>query len=99
MNKQKGRLGMPLEEYLEELYAKDPGMEAAVEAEVEALQVQAMLHGARKAAGLTQQQVADRMQVNRSFVSRLENHPQDMKLSTFQRYAHAVGRHMRLEVA
>jgi transcriptional regulator with XRE-family HTH domain len=38
-------------------------------------------------------QVAERMQVNRSFISRLENHPQNITLGTLNRYAKAVGMH------
>jgi HTH-type transcriptional regulator/antitoxin HipB len=91
------RLGQPWEELRDEWYAEDPGMEARVDVLVEELRLQAKLYEARKAAGLTQKQVAERMNVNRSFVSKLENHPQDMKLSTFQRYAKAVG--MRAEIA
>ena len=90
------RLGQPFSEFYEEERAKDPGMEARVNVLVEELRLQAKLHAARKAAGLTQKQVADRMNVNRSFVSKLENHPQNMKLSTFQRYAKAVGMHAEI---
>ncbi len=85
-----------LDEYIEERCAEEPGFRASVEEKVKKLQIQDMLQLAREAAGLTQKQVAERMHVNRSFVSRLENHPQDMRLSTFQRYAHAVGMHAEL---
>ncbi len=92
----KKRLGQPFSEFYAEECAKDPGMEARVDVLVEELRLQAKLYEARKAAGLTQKQVAERMNVNRSFVSKLENHPQDMKLSTFQRYAKAVGMHAEI---
>lgn len=90
------RLGKPFDEWYAEQCAEDPGFDADVQVQVEELRLQAKLHEARKAAGLTQKQVAERMSVNRSFVSRLENHPQDMKLSTFQRYARAVGMHAEI---
>ena len=90
------RLGQPFSEFYAEERAKDPEMEARVDVLVEELRLQAKLHEARKTAGLTQKQVAERMNVNRSFVSKLENHPQDMKLSTFQRYAKAVGMHAEI---
>jgi len=92
----KKRLGQPFSEFYEEECAKDPEMKARVGVLVEELRLQAKLHEARKAAGLTQKQVAERMNVNRSFVSKLENHPQNMKLSTFQRYAKAVGMHAEI---
>lgn len=80
-----------LDEYMAERSAEEPGFREGVNEEVKKLQIQDMLHLAREAAGLTQKEVAERMHVNRSFVSRLENHPQDMRISTFQRYAQAVG--------
>jgi len=96
MNK-KTRLGKPWKELRDELYAEDPGMETRVQAGVEQLRLAAKLHEARAKAGLTQDQVAERMQVNRSYVSRLENHPENMKLSTLSKYALAVG--MKVDIA
>jgi len=93
----KKRLGKPWKELRGELYAEDPEMEARVRQGVEELRIRAKLYAARKEAGLTQDQVAERMQVNRSYVSRLENHPENMKLATLNKYAHAVG--MQVEIA
>ncbi len=93
----KKRLGKPWNELRDELYADDPEMEARVRQGVEELRIRAKLHAARKEAGLTQDQVAERMRVNRSYVSRLENHPENMKLATLNKYAQAVG--MRVEIA
>ena len=64
---------------------------------VEELHIRAKRHAARKDAGLTQEQVVKRMQVNRSYISRLENHPENMKLATLKKYALTVG--MRVEIA
>jgi len=76
----KNRLGQPWGELRDELYAENPAMEQDVKVLVEELRIQAQLHEARKAAGLTQGQVAERMNVNRSYVSRLETHPENIKL-------------------
>jgi len=88
------RLGKPWSEWRDELYAEDPGMKSRVEVLVEELRIQAQLYEARKAAGLTQQEVAERMNVNRSYVSRLETNPENLKLGTLARYAQAVGMHL-----
>lgn len=54
-----------------------------------------MLHAAlvqaRLDAGLTQQQVADRMGVSQPTIAGFERYDNDPKLSTVRRYAHAVG--------
>lgn len=90
----KKRLGKPWGELRDKLYAENPGMEQDVKVLVEELRIQVQLHEARKAAGLTQQEVAERMNVNRSYVSRLETNPENLKLGTLARYAQAVGMHL-----
>lgn len=45
----------------------------------------------RRDAGLTQQDVADRMGVSQQAVHKLERYDADPKLSTLERYANAVG--------
>lgn len=46
---------------------------------------------ARRAAGLTQRQVADILGIKQSSIAAFERHDNDPKLSTIQRYALAVG--------
>ena len=53
---------------------------------------------ARKAAGLTQRQVAEILGVKQPTVAKFEHHDSDPKLSTIRRYALAVGAHVRHEV-
>ncbi len=75
---------------------EDPGFHEAVEEERQILRVQEKLRLAREKAGLTQDQVARRMHVNRSFVSRVENQSGNITLGTLDRYARAVG--LRCEI-
>lgn len=49
------------------------------------------LKEARKQAGLTQQQVADRIGKKRSYVALIERGETDMQLSTFIMFSEAVG--------
>lgn len=49
------------------------------------------LIAARREAGLTQQDVADRMGVSQQAVHKLERYDADPRLSTIERYANAVG--------
>ena len=60
-----------------------------------------ILRQAREAAGLTQDEVARRLQTQKSAISRIENHADDVRLSTIRRYAEAVGAnlHIRLTVS
>ncbi|MBW2573624.1 MAG: helix-turn-helix transcriptional regulator [Deltaproteobacteria bacterium] len=52
-----------------------------------------------KFAGLTQEQVAIKLRTKKSAISRIENHAEDIRLSTLVNYAQAVGKHLHLEVA
>jgi transcriptional regulator with XRE-family HTH domain len=45
----------------------------------------------RKAAGLTQEDVALRIGISQPSVAKFERHDSDPKLSTIRRYAHAIG--------
>jgi DNA-binding XRE family transcriptional regulator len=58
-----------------------------------------VLRQAREAAGLTQEEVARRLNTTKSAISRIENHADDMRLSTLKRYAEAVGANLQIKLA
>ena len=57
-----------------------------------------ILRQAREAAGLTQEEVARRLQTQKSAISRIENHADDVRLSTLRRYADAVGADLQIRL-
>ncbi|MBX6356032.1 MAG: XRE family transcriptional regulator [Micromonosporaceae bacterium] len=52
----------------------------------------------RRAAGLSQSQVAERMGTSQPAVARLEAGDVDARMSTVQRYAAALGQHVELRL-
>lgn len=52
----------------------------------------------RQAAGLTQAQVAHELRTKKSAISRIEDHAGDIRLSTRERYARALGRRLSVEL-
>jgi len=56
-----------------------------------AFKIGVMLRHARERAGLTQAEVAERLDTQKSAISRIENHAGDIRLSTLERYASAIG--------
>lgn len=58
-----------------------------------------ILRQARESAGLTQEEVARRLQTQKSAISRIENHADDVRLSTLRRYADAVGATLQIRLA
>ena len=57
-----------------------------------------LLRQAREAAGLTQEQLADRIGTKKTAISRLENHADDIKLSTLRKVSNALGRRLELRL-
>ena len=58
----------------------------------------ALLKGLREKSGLTQEELANKLETKKSVISRIENHSEDIKLSTLGRYARTLGRKIRIEV-
>jgi len=58
-----------------------------------------VLRQARETAGLTQEEVARRLNTTKSAISRIENHADDVRLSTLKRYAEAVGTNLQIKLA
>ena len=65
----------------------------------EQFKIGALLKQARIDAGLTQEQVANKLKTGKSAISRIENHAEDIRLSTLVNYAQALGKSLKLEVA
>lgn len=87
-----------LAEVIRNKLASDPGLAAAVEAERVNADVGSLIYAARTAAGLTQQQLADRVGMHQSAIARLEDADYDgHSLRTLERIASALGK--RIEIA
>ena len=57
-----------------------------------------MLKLARKEIGLTQSDIAKALHTKKSTISRIENHAQDIKLSTLQAFAHTMGKELKMQL-
>ena len=57
-----------------------------------------MLREAREHAGITQEDLARRTKTRKSAISRLENHAEDVRLSTIERVAHALGKNLVIQL-
>ncbi|MDW7773750.1 MAG: helix-turn-helix transcriptional regulator [Desulfobulbaceae bacterium] len=88
-----------LKKYIKDRKAKDPKFADDFETGYEEFKIGAMLKSAREDAGLTQEELAHKLQTKKSAISRIENHAEDIKLSTLERFAQALGKKLRVEVA
>jgi len=53
---------------------------------------------ARKEAGLTQEQLARKLNAKKTAISRIENHAEDIKLSTLEKFAQALDKTLTITV-
>ena len=58
-----------------------------------------MLKQAHLESGLTQEQIAQSLKTTKSVVSRMENHATDIRLSTLEKFAKAVGRKINVSLS
>ena len=73
---------------------KDPAFWKDYDERFETFKLGVLLKQARVEAGMTQEQIARELKTTKSVISRMENHATDIRLSTFEKFAKAVGRHI-----
>lgn len=88
-----------LDRYIEKKKKQSPQFEKDYDKGYEQFKIGVLLKQARLEAGLTQEQVAKKLRTKKSAISRIENHAEDIRLSTLENYAQAVGKHLQLELA
>jgi ribosome-binding protein aMBF1 (putative translation factor) len=88
-----------LKKYIENRKARDEEFAKDFDSGYEQFKIGVLLKQAREESGLTQEELALRLNTKKSAISRIENHAEDIKLSTLEKFANALGKRLRLEVA
>ena len=88
-----------LQKYIKSRKKRDPAFAKGFDSGYQQFKIGVMLKQAREEAGLTQEELAKRLHTKKTAISRIENHAEDIKLSTLEKFAEALGKHLRLEVA
>ena len=88
-----------LDRYIAERKAKDPEFAEGFDEGYENFKIGVLFRMSREQAGLTQEEVAQRLGTKKSAISRIENHAEDIRLSTLRRYAKALGKQFKLEIS
>ena len=88
-----------LQNYIAKRKASDPEFAKDYDKGYEDFKIGVKLKIAREEAGLTQGQLAQKMKTKKSAISRIENHAEDIKLSTLKRFAQALDKKLFVEVA
>lgn len=88
-----------LKRYIEKRKVTNPEFAEGFDEGYENFRIGVMLKQARLEAGLTQDEVASAIGTRKTAISRLENHVQDVKLSTVEKYVKALGKRIEIKIA
>ena len=88
-----------LQRYIKNRKSRDPQFAEGYDSGYEQFKIGALLKRAREEAGLTQEELAAKLNTKKSAISRIENHAEDIKLSTLEKFAQALGLTLKLRVA
>ncbi|HEX4961143.1 MAG TPA: helix-turn-helix transcriptional regulator [Thermoanaerobaculia bacterium] len=87
-----------LTKYARARVARDPEFADDLESGYVDFKVGALLRQAREKTGLTQEEVAKRLETKKSAISRIESSAGSIRFSTLERYARAIGWQLALEL-
>ncbi len=88
-----------LEKYIAKRKKNNPDFAREFEAGYDAFKIGVLLRQARKEAGITQEELARRLNTKKSAISRMENHSEDIRLSTLRNYVKALGLNLRVFIS
>jgi len=87
-----------LKRFIEEQKKLDPEFAEGYDEGYENFKIGVLLQLSREQAELTQEEVARKMGTKKSAISRIENHAEDIRLSTLHKYAKALGKKVHFEI-
>ena len=87
-----------LKQYVEKRKTQDPEFAENYEKGYLEFKLGVLLRQARQEAGLTQEDMALKLNTKKSAISKIENHAENVTLSTLRKYAEVVGKKIHLSV-
>jgi DNA-binding XRE family transcriptional regulator len=88
-----------LKKYVKERKKRDKVFAKGFDEGYEQFKIGVVLRQAREEAGITQEELARRLKTRKTAISRIENHAEDIKLSTLVRVAGALGKRLQISIA
>ena len=87
-----------LKRYVEKRKTRDPEFAVNYEEGYLEFKLGVLLRQAREEAGLTQEDIALKLNTNKSAISKIENHAEKVTLSTLRKYAEVVGKTIHFSI-
>jgi transcriptional regulator len=88
-----------LKKYIANRKKKDPAFAEGYESGYNDFKIGVLLRQAREASGQTQDEIARILRTQKSAISRIENHAEDIRLSTLEKFAASVGRKLEVKLS
>lgn len=85
-----------LDDYIFARKEKDSDFAKDFDTGYEDFKIGMMIKEMRLENGMTQEQLAEKLDTKKSVISRMENHSEDIKLSTLQKIASVFGKQLRV---
>lgn len=87
-----------LEEYIADRKKRDIEFAEDFELGYERFKIGALIKEMRLEQGMTQEQLAEKLETKKSVISRMENHSEDVRLSTLEKIATVFGRQLKISM-
>jgi HTH-type transcriptional regulator/antitoxin HipB len=87
-----------LKAYISKRRSKDEAFDEGFDDGYQAFKIGALLRQAREESGMTQAEMAERLRTQKSAISRIENHAEDIRLSTLEKFAAVLGKSLEVSI-
>ena len=88
-----------LDKYIHQRKKTDKRFAKGFEAGYQEFKIGYLLRNARRKSGITQDELARRLRTSKSAISRIENHAEDIRVSTLKKVAEALGKELTIAIS
>ena len=85
-----------LDDYISQRKETDSEFAQNFDTGYEEFKIGIMIKKMRLESGMTQEQLAEKLETKKSVISRMENHSEDIRLSTLQKVASVFGKQLKV---
>ena len=85
-----------LDDYISQRKETDSEFAQNFDTGYEEFKIGMMIKEMRLESGMTQEQLAEKLETKKSVISRMENHSEDVRLSTLQKVASVFGKQLKV---
>ena len=88
-----------LKKYIQKRKERDKEFAKGFEDGYKEFKIGEILRQARVEAGLTQEEMAEKLNTKKSAISRIENHATDIRLSTLEKFVKSLGKELKISIS